>query len=71
VGERSRILQSDKQGIFFEAIGGHAGGAAVDNGANRDGDPVFGHVLVNHVVCEASECFDGFSYADFDFGNTR
>src|ERR1700736_6700844 len=47
VRERSRILQSDKYGIFFEAIGGHAGGAAVDNGANRDGDAVFGHVLVN------------------------
>ena len=52
--------------MLIQAIGGNARGAAIDDGANGNGEAVFGHILMNGVVGEAGQRVDHF--VDFDFG---
>jgi hypothetical protein len=66
VRERKRRFDRGAQRVFVDAIGGGAGGAAVDDGANGHGEAAFGDVLVDGVVGEARERVVDF--VDVDFG---
>ena len=67
VREGKRSFDGGAKRIFVDAIGGGAGGAAIDNGANGNGEAMLGDVLVDGVVGEARQSVGNFVDVDFGF----
>ena len=55
VREGNRCVDRAPQRVLVDSIGRSSGGAAIDRGADRNGQTVLGNVLVNRIVGEARE----------------
>ncbi len=68
-GERSFDRGAER--VFINAIRGSARGAPVHDCANRNGQPVLGHVLVDGVVGETRQSVRHFLHVDFRLFGSR
>src|SRR5216683_4093234 len=71
VCQREGGLDGATKGIFIGAIGRRTRGAAVYDGANRDGEAMLGDVLMNAVVGEARQTVRDFVNVDLCFFGSR
>ena len=67
VGEGERSFDGGAEGIFVNAIGGGARGAAIGDGANGNRQTVLGDVLMNGVVGETGQGVRDFVNLNFRF----
>ena len=63
--KRERGFDRGAEGVFINTIRGRARGSAINDGANRNRQPVLGDVLVNGVVGETRQCIRNFVHVDF------
>src|SRR6266436_3019974 len=68
-GQGERSFDRRTEGVFVNAVGGGAGGAAIGDGANRNGQTMLGNVLVNGIVGETAQGVG--DCVDVDFGLFR
>src|SRR6266446_4999600 len=71
VCQREGGLNGATKGIFLGAIRRGTRGAAVYDGANRDGESLLGDVLMNAVVSEARQTVRDFIDVDLSFLGSR
>jgi hypothetical protein len=67
--EGKGVPQGSAKRVFIDAIGGYPSGAPIQGGTDRNDHSVFGDVLMNGVVGEASEGFDRFVDVHLGFGS--
>jgi hypothetical protein len=67
--QRDGVAKGRAQRILIDTVGGNAGGAAIGGGSDRNNQTMFSDVLVNGVVRETSQGFDGLIDLHFGFWN--
>ena len=76
-GQRERSFDRGAQRVLIDAVGGGARGAAVNNGTNRNRQPMLSDVLMNAIVGETRQGIGNFVDVDFrllgsrGFGETK